>query len=633
MKKIFVAILILFSSFFLVACKNEPINGINKINPSAVVIETEDNIRTLIVGKKLQLKATVYPDNAPQEVIWESNNEAVATVTTRGLVSALASGKVKITAKAGSVSDYVFLTVYDEYVSAEEIKITGPKQVYVDDLIKLNFELYPHNAKDEITWSLDNEENATVDHNGRVFGLKPGTVNIKAQGDVTSASYQINVLARSGNPTQIALKGREHLEAGSSLKLRVLTEPLGALNDVAYTSSDESIATVDSKGNVNGLKAGKVTITATSLINENLKASLEIEIKDYKIDLSDWTNVYKQVIEKTKNSVFGVANYRNLLNDKGQIQSIRYSIGSGAIYKGWFTLTDGSVIYNLDELESFKDVKTYHYYLVTNKHVVKGSDAVKIYLHDIEEEVPAELIQYDDKVDVAVIYFEHDRYLRPLKFADVSNLEAGEHVVAIGNPSGFEYSSSATHGIVSHPKRYIPDDTDGDGISDWDAEYIQHDAAINPGNSGGPLLNLQGEIIGINTLKFASNDIDNMGFSIPSNTVVHLLEYLEKGVVPNRAKLGVTSITIKDLLVSQDPRYPVPEGVTYGLYVIEVVPGSKAALAGVKPGDIILSANTKQLKNTVDVRLVLAEIIVGSGDELVLEVLRAGEIIEFVLVY
>lgn len=633
MKKIFVVIILLFSSFFLISCKNKPINGTNSIKASSVVIETDDNVRSLIVGEKLQLKAKVYPENAPQDIIWESNNDNVATINTTGLVSAQASGKVKITAKAGSVSDYVFLTVYDENVSAEEIEISGPKKVHVDDYIKLNYKLYPLNANDEITWSLDNEDVATVDHNGRVFGLMPGTVNITAQGDLTNASYQVSVQARSGNPLQISLKGREHLEVGSTLKLRVLTEPAGALNGVTYISSDENIATVDNMGNVYGLKAGKVTITATSSVNLNLQASIEIEIKDYEIDLSDWKEVYKQVIEATKNSVFGVANYRRMLNENGQMQSVRYSIGSGAIYKSWFTLTDGSVIYNLEGLDSFEDVKTYHYYLVTNKHVVKGSDEVKIYLHDIEEEIPAELIQYDDKVDIAVIYFEHERYLRPLKFADVSYLEAGEHVVAIGNPSGFEYSSSATHGIVSHPKRYIPDDTDGDNLNDWDAEYIQHDAAINPGNSGGPLLNLKGEIIGINTLKFASNDIDNMGFSIPSNTIVHLLEYLEKGEVPNRARLGVTSITIKDLLDYPDTRYPVPEGITYGLYVIEVAPGSKSEAAGIKPGDIILSANSKKLKNTVDVRLVLAEIIVGSGHELVLEVYRDGEVVEFILVY
>jgi serine protease Do len=283
-------------------------------------------------------------------------------------------------------------------------------------------------------------------------------------------------------------------------------------------------------------------------------------------------------------------------------------------------------------LESFDNVKTYHYYLVTNKHVVEESDAVQIYLHEIDEEIPATLIQYDLKVDIAVVYFEYEEYIRPLEFADVSNLEAGEYVLAIGNPSGFEYSSSATHGIISHPQRYLPDDTDGDGISDWDAEYIQHDAAINPGNSGGPLLNLKGEIIGINTLKFASNEIDNMGFSIPSNTVVPLLEILEKGEVPRRATLGLTSITVKDLIAYPDPNYPLPQGVTYGLYVTDLIAG-KAKDAGIRIGDIILSANGKELRNTIDIRLALAAIIVGTDDELRLSVLRDGEIIEFILVY
>ncbi|MDD4000985.1 MAG: trypsin-like peptidase domain-containing protein, partial [Bacilli bacterium] len=199
-------------------------------------------------------------------------------------------------------------------------------------------------------------------------------------------------------------------------------------------------------------------------------------------------------------------------------------------------------------------------------------------------------------------------------------------------PSGFNFSSSATHGMVSHPQRYLPDDTDDDGVSDWDAEYIQHDAAINPGNSGGPLLNLEGKIIGINTLKFASNDIDNMGFSIPSSTVIPLLEILEKGEIPKRATLGVTSMLVKELLETPNPLYPIPEGVNFGLYVTAIIPG-KAKEAGVKVGDIILTANGKELRNTIDIRLTLAEIIVGTDDELVLSVLRNGETLEFILRY
>lgn len=630
MRRIIAVILILFSSFFLVSCKNEEING--TIKTTAVVVKAEDNLRSLLVGKTLQLEAVVYPETAPQTVVWESNNEDVATVDQSGLVRGLKTGRVKITAKTPYVSGYIYLGVYEDIIPTLSLTIAKQNIIYIDEYIKLDYQRYPQNSNQEIVWTSDNEEVAKVDHNGRVYASKAGTVNITAVSGSATDTASIQVQTRSGNPSKITLKGREILEAGSSMKLRVVTEPRGALNDVTYVSSDESIATVDEQGVVSGISAGKVTITATSKVNA-LQANIEIEVRDYRITLDNWTDAYKQVIAASKNSVFGVANYQYVLNTSGKYQLMKQSIGSGVIYKIWFELKDGSLIYDLDDLESFSDVSSYHYYLVTNKHVVIGSDALKVYLHDIDEEIPATLIQYDDKVDIAVVYFETDRYYRPLEFADVSNLESGEYVVAIGNPSGFEYSSSATHGIVSHPKRYIPDDTDGDGVNDWEPEYIQHDAAINPGNSGGPLLNLKGQIIGINTLKFASNEIDNMGFSIPSNIVVHLLGYLENNQVPTRATLGVSSYTVKDLLNNPDIGYDVPAGITYGLYVISVTPGSKAAEAGIQPHDIILSANSRELKNTIDIRSKLDEIIVGSGDKLVLEVYRNGEIIRFTLIY
>jgi S1-C subfamily serine protease len=630
MRRILAVILVLFSSLFLVSCKNEEVNG--SVKPTAVSIKSVDNLRAVMVGKTLQLEAVVYPEDAPQTVTWESNDPEIATVNQEGTVSGVKEGRVKISATASSVSGHIYITVFEEYVSATSIRLEVGVEIYVDEYHKLEFELEPENAEPKIIWSSDNEEIARVDNNGRVFGKQPGTVNITASSGSVTDTVSLKVLPRSGNPESIVLKMREILEVGEEVRLRVLTEPRGALNDATYASSDESVATVDEEGIVRTVGAGNATITAVSQ-HGGAQASLEIEVRNYEIDLDNWSEAFKQVIAATKNSVFGVANYQYVSDQAGNKHLTKKSIGSGVIYKVLFELQDGSMIHDRDDLEGFGDVKLYHYYLVTNKHVIVGSDAVKIYLHDIDEEVPAELIQYDEKVDIAVIHFAHDRYLRPLRFADVSDLQSGEHVIALGNPSGFEYSSSATHGIVSHPKRYIPDDTDGDGINDWEPEYIQHDAAINPGNSGGPLLNLRGEIIGINTLKFASTEIDNMGFSIPSHIVVGLLEYLEKGEVPTRAVLGVTSITVRDLLDRPDPQYPVPDWVTYGIYVIEVVPGSKAAQGGLRPGDIILSANSRELKKTLDLRSELDKMIAGSGSKLKFEVLREGKIIEIEIIF
>jgi len=122
--------------------------------------------------------------------------------------------------------------------------------------------------------------------------------------------------------------------------------------------------------------------------------------------------------------------------------------------------------------------------------------------------------------------------MRPLEFADSNYLKKGMFAIAIGNPSGYEFYGSTTFGIISHPLRYISEDTNGNGTDDAENEYIQHNVAINPGNSGGPLINMDGKIIGINTMKFVSQDIDNMGFSIPSNVVTNLIPDLEAGRNP-----------------------------------------------------------------------------------------------------
>ncbi len=109
-----------------------------------------------------------------------------------------------------------------------------------------------------------------------------------------------------------------------------------------------------------------------------------------------------------------------------------------------------------------------------------------------------------------LLKFEYSEYIKPLLFSDSSLVEQGDKSMAMR----LRGSSSATRGIVSHPERYVSDDTDNDGVKDWDAIYIQHDDLINPGNSGGPLLDMYGRVIGINTMKFVSNNIDNMGFSV-----------------------------------------------------------------------------------------------------------------------
>ncbi|HQA19484.1 MAG TPA: PDZ domain-containing protein, partial [Bacilli bacterium] len=196
---------------------------------------------------------------------------------------------------------------------------------------------------------------------------------------------------------------------------------------------------------------------------------------------------------------------------------------------------------------------------------------------------------------------------------------------------------SATLGIVSHPKRYLSDDTDDDGINDWDAEYIQHDAAINPGNSGGALVNIEGKLVGINTLKLVSTDIDNIGFAIPYTVIQELLPSLEQGIVPNRPVLGVTASEVRQLIrfpksELETEGFNIPEGLRYGLYITAVQEGI-AKRHGIQPHDIIIKINDIEIKTSQVLRAELGKYIIGSGDKAILTVLRNGEEITITIVF
>ncbi|NLD25921.1 MAG: trypsin-like serine protease [Acholeplasmataceae bacterium] len=635
-KRIFLVILMLFSGLLLVACKNSDIDA--AVQPTAVVISSPEQTNSITVGMTLQLRATVIPTTITNITVdWSSNNEEVATVSDEGLVTALQSGQVKITAKAGTVSGYYYLTVKEDIPVIQAIAIEGVNEVFVGDYLKLNYRLTP-DVNVAVVWTVDKTNIAEIDQNGRLYGKSAGTVTVTAAYENINTSRQITVKTRTGNPTALTLKGRNLLEAGATMQLLVTTTPVGAVNGVTFTSSNDEIAEVSASGLVLGKSAGTVTITARST-EYDLEANFEITIKDYRIDENDYQNVWKDVLAATKDSIFGVAHYQN--NDQGKL--VKKSIGSGFVYKTQFIMKDGSIYDDINDVHSFDDVEFYHYYLITNKHVVEGSDALKIYLHAERKEIPATLIQYDTKVDLAVVSFNYTQYIRPLSFGDSDNLLGGERVAAIGNPSGFEFSSSITEGIVSIPRIYMDDDTDNDGINDWSALYIMHNADINPGNSGGPLVNSKGEVLAINTMKFVSSNIEGMGFSIPIHLIQSLLPYLENGVVKQRVTLGITGNEVKTLVEnhitetvdSENNRivFSIPEGIDYGVYVVGVDPSSKAGQAGLQIHDIILTINGRKVWETLDIRSELDTVVPGSGQEVRLGVMRNGVLEELILTY
>ena len=267
----------------------------------------------------------------------------------------------------------------------------------------------------------------------------------------------------------------------------------------------------------------------------NQVAVNEIYNKTYNVGEISITTLEEAVIEVSefaRHSVVGISKYRTSF-----LQEVLEHTGSGVVYECAAEMRDGTVESNCEETLESDQVKNYVYHVVTNRHVLENENGqlemeklnVKIHLGPGKEEIRAEFVDKEDDVDLAVLRFKSSGYIQPLRFGDSDKLRIGSFVLAIGNPAGHDFHSSVTFGIVSGPLRYI---TDKRGKN---AAYIQHDAAINSGNSGGALINLNGEVVGINTLKLVSPDkekdkeniYENMGFAIPSNRVKEFLDRIK----------------------------------------------------------------------------------------------------------
>ncbi|GIW94352.1 MAG: serine protease [Pirellulaceae bacterium] len=251
-------------------------------------------------------------------------------------------------------------------------------------------------------------------------------------------------------------------------------------------------------------------------------------------------------------------------------------------------------------------------YVLTNYHVVDGADEVTVHLSD-GRQFRAKIVGTDRPTDLAVLKVDASD-LHPARLGDSSQIQVGDWVLAIGSPFGLE--QTVTAGIVSAVGRARL------GITDYD-DFIQTDAAINPGNSGGPLVNLKGEVVGINTaIATRTGGYQGIGFAIPSNIARFVFDSIvNKGGV-NRGYLG---LRIQDLTpeLADSFGYQSTDGVLVG----DVIPDGPAAKAGLQSGDIIVSYNGKKMKSAAELRLAVAA--TQPGSRVTLEVFRDGKTRKF----
>ena len=233
-------------------------------------------------------------------------------------------------------------------------------------------------------------------------------------------------------------------------------------------------------------------------------------------------------------------------------------------------------------------------YIMTNYHVVQYADpkgnsssntTLEVFLPD-KRQAKAKFIGGDSKNDLAVIKIDL-KNLPVAELGDSSKLAVGDQAIAIGNPLGMEFAGSVTVGVISALNRQV------DAVN-TSMNLIQTDAAINPGNSGGALVNSQGQVIGINSIKISQTGVEGLGFAIPINDVKPIVDQLIMfGYIKGRLSIGITGQQITDIIARQ-------YGLQIGIYVMDVTKGSGADIAGIQKDDILINLDGKEIKTIQD---------------------------------
>ncbi|MCF7924084.1 MAG: trypsin-like peptidase domain-containing protein [Candidatus Izimaplasma sp.] len=366
----------------------------------------------------------------------------------------------------------------------------------------------------------------------------------------------------------------------------------------------------------------------TTTTNETTQETTTTEITEQEIDLSQlredvysdvysriynelYLNIRADVIEDVSDEQLDII-YNQVKTDiLEKIETGEITLEAKSIYDSIINVgqTSAQAVVGVSSLDSSDEVLGVGsgviykrldntYYVVTNYHVVEGAQTIQIQMED-EVVYTASLRGFEDLVDLAVLYFESEADFTVANFGDSDQTKKGEFILAVGNPSGYDYYNTLTMGIVSGINRYF--DIDQDGTRDMFVNYIQHDAAINAGNSGGALFNLNGEIIGINVLKLVDFDIEGMGFAIPSSLVELIVGDIEEfGFSRRKPVLGITFIDIsqnRDVLISEG--YEIPEDVYRGFYIQDIVPDSTVD-GHIFPDDIVIQIGEVEIVNTSD---------------------------------
>ncbi len=281
-------------------------------------------------------------------------------------------------------------------------------------------------------------------------------------------------------------------------------------------------------------------------------------------------NSISEAVNKVKDAVVMIEGYQN-----NQVSST----GTGFIYK-----TDNK-----------------YGYIMTNQHVIDSTDKIVLIMSD-DEEVEATLLGSDQYLDLAVMRIPKNKVKAVAEIGDSSSSSVGDTVFTIGSPLGYEYRGTVTSGILSGKDRMVSVSIGNNTTEDYVMKVLQTDAAINPGNSGGPLLNINGEVIGINSMKLVQEEIEGMGFAIPIEYAMNHVEALEKGNSIDWPVLGISMLNVTDTSALYRNNISVSSNIKSGVVVVSITENSGASKSNLKAGDIITEINGEKVNNIAYLR-------------------------------
>ena len=357
------------------------------------------------------------------------------------------------------------------------------------------------------------------------------------------------------------------------------------------------------------------TLSNYGLLPYSVQPTNQVQVQENKGNTTTTQNVSLKVntdvtraVEKAGDAVVGITNIQTTSFWSQEGGSQEAGTGSGVIYKK----------------ENGKA------FIVTNNHVIEGASQLEVTLAD-GTKIPATLKGSDPWMDLAVLEVDGNSIKTIAEFGDSDTLKSGEPVIAIGNPLGLGFSGSVTSGIISGVERTIPVDLNGDGIEDWQVEVLQTDAAINPGNSGGALINIAGQVIGINSMKIAQEAVEGIGLSIPINTAIPIIKSLEQFGEMIRPTMGVQLRNLTEISAyHQQETLKMPNDVTEGVMIEAVVANSPAGRAGLKELDVIVEMDGETIADVITLRKHLYN-EKNIGDKMAVKFYREGKLEEATL--